>query len=53
MQIVQEIINLETQAGISIHNVTPYLEKLLAKTAIKSGQILVFSRHTTTANDEL
>jgi secondary thiamine-phosphate synthase enzyme len=49
MKIIHEIIEIETEAGIGIYNVTPHLEKLIVETEIKNGQVLVFSRHTTTA----
>jgi secondary thiamine-phosphate synthase enzyme len=49
MQIVHEILDIETDQSIGIYNVTPLLEELLVKTSIQNGQILVFSRHTTTA----
>ena len=49
MQIIHEIIEIETGTGIGIYNITPEIEKLLARTGIKNGQVLVFSRHTTTA----
>jgi secondary thiamine-phosphate synthase enzyme len=42
-------IEVETCPGIGIYNITPQLVKLLEQTSIKAGQILVFSRHTTTA----
>lgn len=43
------LIEVETQTGIGIYNITPQINELLQKTAIKNGQVLVFSRHTTTA----
>lgn len=49
MPITSEIVDIETDQNIGIYNVTSLLEKLLIKTGIKNGQILVFSRHTTTA----
>ncbi|NJM89560.1 MAG: YjbQ family protein [Hydrococcus sp. RU_2_2] len=49
MQIINEIVELETNNPIGIYNITPLIEKILAKTSIQNGQILVFSRHTTTA----
>ncbi|MCL1472447.1 secondary thiamine-phosphate synthase enzyme YjbQ [Argonema antarcticum] len=49
MQIINEIIYLETEKGIGIYNITPEIEKLLQVNSIKNGQVLVFSRHTTTA----
>ncbi|MFB2917087.1 MULTISPECIES: secondary thiamine-phosphate synthase enzyme YjbQ [Aerosakkonema] len=49
MQIISEIIYVETEKGIGIYNITPQIEKLLRVSSIQSGQVLVFSRHTTTA----
>ncbi|PPS41029.1 secondary thiamine-phosphate synthase enzyme YjbQ [Chroococcidiopsis sp. TS-821] len=49
MLIKNELIEVETSEGISIYNITPQIEKILAATAIENGQVLVFSRHTTTA----
>lgn len=49
MQVKHEIIQLETGQGICIYNITPQIVKLLEVTSIKTGQALVFSRHTTTA----
>ncbi|OKH21418.1 secondary thiamine-phosphate synthase enzyme [Hydrococcus rivularis NIES-593] len=49
MQIINEILDIETDSRIGIYNVTPLLEKILLETSIKSGQVLIFSRHTTTA----
>jgi secondary thiamine-phosphate synthase enzyme len=49
MQIINQILELETEQGISIYNITPQITKLLAASGINSGQVLVFSRHTTTA----
>jgi secondary thiamine-phosphate synthase enzyme len=49
MQIINEIIDLETDTSIGFYNITPLIEKVLTQTAIQNGQVLVFSRHTTTA----
>ncbi|NES81974.1 MAG: YjbQ family protein [Moorea sp. SIO2B7] len=49
MQIINEIIELETKEAISIYNVTPQIKKIIETTSIKNGQVVVFSRHTTTA----
>lgn len=48
MQIINEIVELETDSGINIYN-RPELTKILEASGIKTGQVLVFSRHTTTA----
>lgn len=49
MQIINEILELETKESIGIYNITPSIEKVLVKTSVINGQVLVFSRHTTTA----
>jgi secondary thiamine-phosphate synthase enzyme len=49
MQIVNQIIEVQTNPGIGIYNITPQIRNFLEATAVKMGQILVFSRHTTTA----
>ena len=49
MQIKNEILEIQTEQGICIRNITPQIVKILEATAFKTGQVLVFSRHTTTA----
>lgn len=49
MLIKHEIIELKTDKGIGIYNLTPEILKVLQAANIKNGQVLVFSRHTTTA----
>ncbi|MBD1832468.1 YjbQ family protein [Cyanobacteria bacterium FACHB-472] len=49
MQIINKLIEVETDTGIGIYNITPQIEKLLHLTSVRNGQVLVFSRHTTTA----
>jgi secondary thiamine-phosphate synthase enzyme len=49
MPIKNEEIKVETDKVIGIYNITPEIVKLLQATSIKNGQVLVFSRHTTTA----
>lgn len=49
MPIFNKIIELKTESGINIHNITPQIEAVIAETSIKNGQVIVFSRHTTTA----
>ncbi|QIR36545.1 YjbQ family protein [Tolypothrix sp. PCC 7910] len=49
MPIVNQIIEIPTQEGINIHNITPQIQDCIASTSIKNGQALIFSRHTTTA----
>lgn len=49
MPIINKLIEIKTDPGINIYNITPEIEKLIAATAINNGQALIFSRHTTTA----
>ncbi len=49
MKIINQLIELETDRGISIYNITPQLKDILENSSVKNGQVLVFSRHTTTA----
>jgi secondary thiamine-phosphate synthase enzyme len=47
--IINQIFEVETEVGINIYNITPQIQQFLASTTIQNGQILIFSRHTTTA----
>ncbi|MEY3868587.1 MAG: hypothetical protein RLZZ338_2478 [Cyanobacteriota bacterium] len=49
MKIKHKEITLETAADISIYDITPKIQEFLAETGIKNGQVVVFSKHTTTA----
>lgn len=49
MKIINEMIAIETHQNIDIYNITPTIQDILASTGIEHGQVLVFSRHTTTA----
>jgi secondary thiamine-phosphate synthase enzyme len=49
MQWVTAFLSIETPVGISIHNLTPQIQAQLTQTGIQQGQVIVFSRHTTTA----
>ncbi|WP_100903123.1 secondary thiamine-phosphate synthase enzyme YjbQ [Nostoc flagelliforme] len=49
MPIINKLIEIETELKINIHNITSQIQDFLTSTSIKNGQILVFSRHTTTA----
>jgi secondary thiamine-phosphate synthase enzyme len=44
-----QLLHISTEPGINIYNLTSQLVNLLEVAAIQNGQILVFSRHTTTA----
>lgn len=49
MRILHQLLELETELGIEVYNVTPHIQAFLNATGVQNGQILVFSRHTTTA----
>jgi secondary thiamine-phosphate synthase enzyme len=49
MAIINKILEIPTETGINIYNVTPQIQELISATSIQNGQALVFSRHTTTA----
>jgi secondary thiamine-phosphate synthase enzyme len=49
MAIINQLIEIATDAGINIHNITPQIQDLINSTSIQNGQALIFSRHTTTA----
>ena len=49
MKIINKTIEIITESGIGIYNITPKIVQLLDSSAIKNGQVLVFSKHTTTA----
>ncbi|MEM9924858.1 MAG: secondary thiamine-phosphate synthase enzyme YjbQ [Cyanobacteria bacterium P01_D01_bin.50] len=49
MIIFNKIIEITTTKGINIHNITPQIQETISSSGIKNGQVLVFSRHTTTA----
>ena len=49
MQIINQVIEVKTDRGICIYNITSEIAKLIQVNSVKNGQILVFSKHTTTA----
>jgi secondary thiamine-phosphate synthase enzyme len=49
MAIAHQIIELPTESGIQIYDLTPQAQAFVELTQIRNGQLLVFSRHTTTA----
>lgn len=49
MPIINKLVEIETESKIKIYNITLQIKDFLASTSIKNGQVLVFSRHTTTA----
>ena len=49
MLIKNELLEIETDPGIEIYNITSQVIDILNTTGINDGQVIVFSRHTTTA----
>jgi secondary thiamine-phosphate synthase enzyme len=49
MAIFHTILNLSTNHSIGIYDVTEKIQAFVASTQVQAGQVLVFSRHTTTA----
>ena len=49
MRIINQAIEVETHQGICIYNITSEIAKLIQGNSVKNGQVLVFSKHTTTA----
>ena len=49
MKCINELIELETESGIDIYNITPKIQALIDVNSVISGRAIVFSRHTTTA----
>jgi secondary thiamine-phosphate synthase enzyme len=47
--IQHQILQITTEQGIAIHNITPQVQEFVASSGITHGQVLVCSRHTTTA----
>ena len=46
---VLSFVELDTDAGISLHDITPDIKAAVAKSGIKNGFVTVTSQHTTTA----
>lgn len=49
MPILHQLLEIETETGIGIYNITPHVQAVLSQTKIQNGHVLIFSRHTTTA----
>ncbi|MEG3938082.1 MULTISPECIES: secondary thiamine-phosphate synthase enzyme YjbQ [unclassified Microcoleus] len=49
MKIINQTIEILTESGLNIYNITPQIVQLLDSSAVKNGQVIVFSKHTTTA----
>jgi len=42
-------LQVETQAGVHLHDITAQVRRVLADSGIRNGVVIVASRHTTTA----
>ena len=49
MKIKSQLLEIKTEPGINIYNLTPQIQQWLASLNVQEGQITIFSRHTTTA----
>ena len=49
MRIISSFIELQTDEGISLHDLMPDLRNAVAESGIKNGFLTVTSQHTTTA----
>jgi len=49
MKIISTFIELETGAGVSLHDIMPQLQSAIANSGINNGFVTVTSQHTTTA----
>ena len=49
MKVISSFIELETDAGISLHDITPDIRGVIGKSGIANGFVTVTSQHTTTA----
>jgi secondary thiamine-phosphate synthase enzyme len=49
LKIISSYIDIETGAGIALHDLMPGIKNAVAKSVIKNGFVTVTSQHTTTA----
>ena len=49
MKVIPAFIELQTDQGISLHDLMPELKKLVPQSGIQNGFVTVTSQHTTTA----
>jgi secondary thiamine-phosphate synthase enzyme len=49
MAIFHTVLDIPTDTSIGIYDVTDAIQALVDETGVRAGQVLVFSRHTTTA----
>jgi secondary thiamine-phosphate synthase enzyme len=49
MKTLHRTLSIATGDGIAVHDVTPEIKDLLARSGVREGMVTVTSRHTTTA----
>ena len=49
MTIVHKLLSIETHRSIELINLNDHVQSVVTQSGIQTGQVLVFSRHTTTA----
>lgn len=49
MSIQHQVLELSTDEAIGLYNLTPQVQAFVTASGVQNGQVLVFSRHTTTA----
>ena len=49
MVITHTLLEIATQEPIGVYDVTAEVQAFLAKSGVLAGQVMIFSRHTTTA----
>ena len=49
MKIISSFIELDTGAGISLHDIMPAIKEAVARSGLNNGFVTVTSQHTTTA----
>lgn len=49
MKIKSHLLEIKTEPGINIYNLTPRIQEWLNSLEVQEGQVTIFSRHTTTA----
>lgn len=49
MKSITRTIKIKTDSGTHLYNLTEKIKEIVADSQIKSGQVLIFTRHTTTA----
>ena len=49
MKVIATVVELDTAAGIALHDLMPHLRDAIGKSRLRDGVVTVTSRHTTTA----